>query len=108
VSEAAGTRGAFWEIHDLMFENQNALEDENLIEYAAALNLDTARILEELAQGAHVKRVREDFIGGFKSGVNRTPAFFINGIRYHGSFDPKSLLAALEEANDTKRDGRNP
>jgi protein-disulfide isomerase len=98
AAEAAGARGAFWEMHDLLFENQEALEDENLIEYAAALELDTARVLAEIESGAYARRIREDFMGGIRSGVNGTPTFFINDLRYDGTFDAESLLAGLMEA----------
>src|SRR5258705_7176558 len=99
AAEAAGARGAFWEMHDLLFENQDALEDENLIEYAAALNLDTAVVLAEIKAGAYARRLREDFMGGARSGVNGTPTFFINEMRYDGGFDLQSMLAALAEAS---------
>src|SRR6266571_1346801 len=42
-AEAAGGQGAFWEMHDVLYENQDTLEDENLTEYAAELGLDTMR-----------------------------------------------------------------
>jgi len=62
AAEAAGARGGFWEMHDLLFENQDALEDENLLEYAAALRLDTARVLAEVESGAYARRIGEDFM----------------------------------------------
>lgn len=99
AAEAAGTRGRFWEMHDLLFENQEALEDEDLIEYAAALGLDTARVLTEIESGAHARRIREDFMSGVRSGVNGTPTFFINGWRHDGGFAPESLLAELMQAS---------
>jgi protein-disulfide isomerase len=100
AAEAAGGRGAFWKMHDLLFENQDNLEDEALLEYAAALGLDTTAMLTEIEAGAHARRIREDFMSGVRSGVNGTPTFFINEMRYDGSFDVDSLLAALEEASE--------
>ncbi|MGH7969741.1 MAG: DsbA family protein [Limisphaerales bacterium] len=100
AAEAAGKRSAFWPMHDLLFENQEALEDEDLLEYAAALGLDSAVIVAEIEAGAYARRVREDFMTGVRSGVNGTPTFFINEMRYDGSFDVDSLLAALGEASD--------
>jgi len=97
AAEAAGARGAFWEMHDLLFENQEALEDEDLLEYAAALGLDTSAVLAEIEAGAYAGRLREDFMSGVRSGVNGTPTFFINGLRYEGSFDAESLMGALVE-----------
>ena len=95
AAEAAGAQGKFWEMHDLLFENQDALEDEDLVEYATALRLDVERFVRELEAGVHAGRVREDFKSGVRSGVNGTPTLFINGARYDGARDVDSLLAAL-------------
>jgi protein-disulfide isomerase len=96
AAEAAAAQGAFWQMHDRLFERQFALEDENLVEYATELGLDADRLAGELAAGTHRDRVRDDFMSGMKSGVNGTPTFFINGVRHDGSYDLESLLAAME------------
>jgi protein-disulfide isomerase len=98
AAEAAGGQGKFWHMHDRLFERQFALDDENLIEYAAELGLDVERFAEELAEGVYAPRVREDFRSGVLSGVNGTPTFFINGVRHDDSWELEPLLAALEEA----------
>ena len=98
AAEAAGTRDAFWPMHDMLFENQDALEDEDLAEHAATLGLAAPQVLAEIQSGVHAKRVRDDFMSGVKSGVNGTPTFFINGVRHDGGYDLQHLLAALEEA----------
>ena len=98
AAEAAGAQGKFWEMHDLLYENQDALEDEDLVRYARALHLDVPRFVKEMESGAYLERVREDFRSGVRSGVNGTPSFFINGARHDGPFDLGSLLAAIEEA----------
>jgi protein-disulfide isomerase len=95
AAESAGAQGRFWEMHDMLYENQNALEDEDLARYAAELGLDVPRLIREVASGAYRKRIREDFLSGVRSGVNGTPTFFINGVRYNGTYDYDSLLAAL-------------
>jgi protein-disulfide isomerase len=95
AAEAAGVQGRFWEMHDIIFEHQHALSDRHLREYAEMLALDQARFDEELASHAHASRVRRDFTGGIRSGVNGTPTFYINGVRYDGEWDFASLLAAL-------------
>jgi protein-disulfide isomerase len=97
AAEAAGAQGKFWEMHDLLYENQDALEDEDLVRYARALHLDVPRFVKEMESGAYLERVREDFRSGVRSGVNGTPTFFINGARHDGPFDLVSLLAAIEE-----------
>ena len=97
AAEAAATHGHFWEMHDALYENQEALEDTNLAQYAAALGLDGARLIQEVLSGAHTARIREDFKGGVRGGVNGTPCFFVNGVRYDGPADYEELLAALTE-----------
>ena len=95
AAEAAGAQGRFWEMHDILYENQDALEDEDLDEYASIVGLDAERLLKEMRAGAHTARVRQDFRSGARLGVNGTPSFFINGVRYDGSYDVEDLLAAL-------------
>jgi protein-disulfide isomerase len=97
AAEAAGAQGAFWEMHDVLYENQDALEDENLTEYAAELGLDTMRFNLEMATHRYAAHVREDFLSGVTSGVNGTPTFFVNGIRYDGAWDAASLIAAIRQ-----------
>jgi protein-disulfide isomerase len=98
AAEAAAVQGKFWEMHDLLFERQDALGDSDLVRYANELALDAGRLQEELASGVHEARVRKDFRSGVRSGVNGTPTFFINGARYDGSWDRDSLLEVLERA----------
>ena len=95
AAEAASAQGKFWEMHDLLFENQAALADPDLRRYAGALGLDIARFVNELASGTCESRVREDFMSGVRSGVNGTPTFFVNGTRHDGSWDADSLIEAL-------------
>jgi protein-disulfide isomerase len=99
AAEAAAAQGKFWEMHDMVFEHQAALEVEDLVSYAKALGLDTQRFALDLAEGTHAKRVRDDFRSGVKSGVNGTPTFFINGARYDGSWaNEDAFIRALSQA----------
>jgi protein-disulfide isomerase len=91
AAEAAGAQGKFWEMHDTIFENQGALETEDL-------GLDVDRFASELDREVYGERVRSDFKSGVRSGVNGTPTFFINGARFDGSWDEAGLLAALQAA----------
>jgi protein-disulfide isomerase len=95
AAEAAGAQGEFWEMHDVLFENQTALADPSLQEYAAKLGLDEQRFQRELISHTHAARVREDFLSGVKSGVNGTPTFFINGVRHDDLWDVDTLEQAL-------------
>jgi protein-disulfide isomerase len=98
AAEAAGAQGRFWDMHDMLFGNQDALDEPDLLAYADALGLDVDRFSEELATGVHRQRVRRDFRSGVRSGVNGTPSFFINGVRHDGSWDLPSLVQAMQAA----------
>jgi protein-disulfide isomerase len=98
AAEAAATQGRFWQMHDLLYENQQRLGDEDLRAYAEQLGLELESFVQELAEHAHANRVREDFMSGVRSGVNGTPTFYINGSRHDDSYDVETLLAALERA----------
>jgi protein-disulfide isomerase len=96
AAEAAGAQDNFWEMHDMLFENQDALAPSDLLVYAAALRLDEKKFARDLSEHRYVPKVREDFMSGARSGVNGTPSFFINGVRHTGPYDFPSLLAAIE------------
>jgi len=95
AAEAAAAQGAFWPMHDLLFTHQDALEEDELVSYAAMLELDLVRFSEELTSGLYAARVRDDFMGGVRSGVAGTPTFFINGIQYAGIAELGRLLSAV-------------
>src|SRR5436190_85628 len=95
ASEAAGAQGRFWEMHDLLFENQDALDAVSILGYAGVLRLDLRRFEQELVEGVYTLRVRSDFAGGVRSGVNGTPSFFINGHRHDGAWDLPTLTATV-------------
>jgi protein-disulfide isomerase len=98
AAEAAAIRGSFWQMHDLLYENQGRLRDQDLRGYAAQLGLDVEAFGKELDEHVHAARVHEDFMSGVRSGVNGTPTFYINGARHDDSYDLETLLAALERA----------
>ena len=98
AAEAAAAQGLFWPMHDLLYENQRQLSDADLRGYAEGVGLDLDRYDADMASHAHAERVREDFMGGVRSGVNGTPSFYINGARYDDSYDLETLVAALEDA----------
>jgi protein-disulfide isomerase len=98
AAESAAAQERFWEMHDVLYENQRHLEDEDLRAYAEQVGLDVERFGKELAEHVHAARVREDFMSGVRSGVNGTPTFYINGLRHDDSYELETLLAALESA----------
>ncbi|HEY3193225.1 MAG TPA: DsbA family protein [Solirubrobacterales bacterium] len=96
AAEAAAAQGAFWEMHDRMYESRGALSREDLIASAAELGLDADRVAAELDSGAHLPRVQRDVDSGLASGVTGTPGFFVGGRLHVGSFDAATLISALE------------
>jgi protein-disulfide isomerase len=99
AAEAAGAQGRFWEMHDTLFEHQDALDVEDLVGYAESLGLDSAQFARDLESGTYAKKVRDDFRSGVRSGVNGTPTFFVNGNRYDGSWaNENAFIGALRDA----------
>jgi formate-nitrite transporter family protein len=99
AAEAAGAQGRFWEMHDVLFHNQRALEDADLLIHAENIGIDAQRVARELAAGTYTKKVRDDFRGGVRSGVNGTPTFFVNGVRYDGNWsDTAAFIQVLTDA----------
>ncbi len=96
AAEAASAQGAFWEMHDRMYESHGALSREDLIHHATELGLEVDRFVTELDSSVHAPRVQRDVDSGLASGVTGTPGFFVGGRLHAGSFDAASLTAALE------------
>jgi protein-disulfide isomerase len=96
TAEFAGAHHKFWEMHDLLYENQDRLDDALLFQLAQQLQLDLEKLRQALASKEFEPRVRADFRGGVRSGVNGTPTFFINGQRHDGAYDYASLVEAIE------------
>lgn len=104
AAEAAAVQGHFWEMHDTLLVNQAQLGPEFFIAAAQALNLDVRRFARELSDRIYRDRVQQDFMSGVRSGVNGTPSFFINGVRYDEPITIEGMAAALERA--ARRPGR--
>ena len=99
AAESAGAQGRFWEMHDMIFEHQDALELQDLVGYAELLGLDVERFERDLETGTYAKKVRDNFRSGVRSGVNGTPTFFLNGERYDGSWaNVEAFIRALRDA----------
>ena len=98
AAEFAAAHGKFWEMHDLLYENQEHLGDELFKTLADELKLLSADLLNAIADHTYQARVRADFGGGIRSGVNGTPTFYINGVRNNGPFDFEFLRQAIDDA----------
>ena len=96
TAEFAGERGKFWAMHDLLFENQERLGGPLYLELVEGLQLPAPDLIAALKERAFLARVREDFSGGVRSGVEGTPTFFVNGRRLEGAADFATLRAAID------------
>ena len=98
ASESAGEQGVFWEMHHALFANQRNLSDAGIKTLAEQAGADPEKTISDVLMNKYEPKVKEDFLSGVKSGVNGTPSFFINGVRFDESWDKETLLAALEDA----------
>jgi protein-disulfide isomerase len=98
AAEAADLQEKFWEMHDMIFENQEQLEPEILPVWAQEIGLDVDRFAKGLREEKVRKRIEKDYASGLESGVDGTPSFFINGMRYEGEDNYNSLRVALLDA----------
>jgi protein-disulfide isomerase len=99
ASEAAALQGNFWGMHDILFRHSKALEEADLVHYAATLGLDAEKFSTDLHSPSVAKHVRDDEVGGAHSSIITTPTFFINGARFNGKPDFETLSAAILEAS---------
>ncbi|MBV9380865.1 MAG: Na+/H+ antiporter NhaA [Streptosporangiaceae bacterium] len=99
AAEAAAKQGKFWEMHDRLFEHQDALTARDLIRYGREVGLDAERFASDLRKHAGGARVAEDVDSADLANVAGTPTFFVNGSRYYGAYDIASLKAAVKTAS---------
>lgn len=92
AAEAAGLQGKFWEMHDLLYQNQSAWENldtskrtDGFASFASQLGLDTAKFTQDLANPDVTKKVNFDFTLGKQNSVSSTPTFFLNGEKLDGT-----------------------
>ncbi|HXX48177.1 MAG TPA: DsbA family protein [Myxococcota bacterium] len=98
AAEWAAAQGAFWPMHDRIFESGHRLSEARLLEIARELAPDAPPLADALRTHRHFARVKSDFLAGLRSGVSGTPTFFVNGVRHDGRWDTAALVAALERA----------
>ena len=95
AAEAAGAQGRFWEMHDYLFEHQQALQERDLHQYALDLGLHPNRFERDRTSPEVARRIDRDLASGERSGVEGTPTFYVNGVRYDAPFDVDSLRSAI-------------
>ncbi len=96
AAECAGGQGRFWEMHDLLFANQDHLKLPQLHSYAERLELDMTRFTAEMDDQVYLQRIREHMAGANRSGVRATPTFFVNGRLQDVSYGMRALFDAVE------------
>jgi protein-disulfide isomerase len=95
-AEFAGAAGMFWDMHDALFENQSRLSITTILLIGEELGLPETAMRNALEAGQFRNKVRSDFMGGVRSGVNGTPAIFTNGVRHDGPYDYASLVGGIQ------------
>jgi protein-disulfide isomerase len=95
VAEAAALQGKFWEMHDAIYENQQYLNEELLLELAEKLELDSQQFNADIKKSEVAEKIDADFESGIMSGVNGTPSLFVNGTKFNGG--PEDLLQLISE-----------
>jgi len=98
AAEAASTQGKFWQMHDVLYENQDSLSEEMIFALAQKIGLDMEVFTKDIKSQKYRPKIKKDFMGGVKSGVNGTPTLFINGERFDQNFDGELLLETLKSA----------
>jgi len=98
AAEAASAQGRFWEMHDALYENQDSLDLDRIIDLAQGLGLDLDRFIDDLQEGVHAEHVRLDVASADASGVRGTPTFFVGDRRHRGPWDAETLARALVES----------
>ncbi|ASW56177.1 DsbA family protein [Plantactinospora sp. KBS50] len=98
TAEAAGSRDRFWEVHDWLFDHQEQLDPVHLSLGAQQAGVPVDAVSDEVNAHRWLDRVRADFVGGIRAGVNATPTFFVNGARHEGGYALADLLTAVDAA----------
>ena len=96
ASETAAIQNKFWEMHDMLFENQRQLQDSALIRYAEEIGLDMEKFKNDFGSNPTIEKVKQDIDFGNKAGVEGTPTFFVNGVYFDGNWQNEEFLEYLE------------
>jgi protein-disulfide isomerase len=106
AAEAAGAQGRFWEMHDLLLDNQDRLMPTDLARHANDIGLDMHRFWDDLRRRDYAERIGQDVASADLSGVAGTPTFFINGARHQGAYDIDTLAEAVRRARKVAQQRR--
>ena len=103
AAEAASAQGKFWPMHDWLYENQEDLNLEAILTAAKSMKLDVQKFTADLESHKYQEKVKADFNGGVRSGVNGTPTFFINGVRHNEDYEYETLADVITEILDKQK-----
>jgi protein-disulfide isomerase len=96
AAEAAAAQDKFWQMHDYLFEHQKALDDLHLLEYAQKVGVDIGKFKKEMSGHIYAPLINKSLKSGIDSGVEGTPTFFVNGVRYEDSWDLDTFSSFLK------------
>jgi protein-disulfide isomerase len=97
-SEAAGNQGKFWEMHDLIYQNQAMLGPRAFTILAEKIKLDLKIFQQDIKEHSLSDKVESNFESGILSGVNGTPTFYINGVQHYGTYEYQVLADAISHS----------
>lgn len=98
AAEAAAQQDKFWEMHDLLYQNQDALDAESIAQYAQSLGLDMEAFAKAMEDDAVKQKITHDLYTGMESEVEGTPSFYINERKYHGNTNLDQLRQIVANA----------
>ena len=96
AAETADIQDKFWEMHEMLFENQQRLDDSAIISYAEKIGLDMEKFAKDFGSEPTIEKVKQDIDSGNKAGVDSTPTFFVNGVYFDGNWSNEEFLNYLE------------
>jgi protein-disulfide isomerase len=102
AAEAAADQGKFWEMHQALFDHQKELADLDLSHLALRLGMEIYKFDSSRSNQVHRRRIAEDYAGGLRSNVRKTPTFFVNGVRYDGAADAKAIVEFAESVSPSR------
>lgn len=96
AAEVAASFDKFWEMHDILYNNQESLGDSDLVDYARELGINEKKFETEFPEMKYADKIEADLESGLRSGVNGTPSFFVNGQKYNGDYTADAILEFLQ------------
>jgi protein-disulfide isomerase len=97
AAQCAAEQGKFWEYHDRLFANQQALQPDDLKKHASEIGLDAAKFGPCLDSSKYAERVRDGVSAGSRLGVNSTPTLYINGRLLQGAQPFEAFASLIDE-----------